>query len=285
MILISACSNNAQNDSFKIQILNSGIEASNSLIRDQTFALYKLLDKKLNDQETKERVTIWVPKALMIKKYSDSMRAFIDSLKNDLANSNNDEGLESETNDKVPLLYNKLTNYKRDILSVDPELFEIFKNKIVAITIDFDSSSHSERDFAKSFFDGASKKMSLGILDKFENNINIAEFKTVTFCNYKSDMIIETMTSFSTLIGQTTTHAKPGEFIEITAGVGEFCGRCNPKININGVSIPVTNGAAEYKFKAANKPGKYSVPVVINFVDESGREMYKKQNVTYIVDE
>jgi len=188
LMLISACSNNSQNESVKINALNEGLKISNSLIHDQTSAIYKSLEEKLVSYDSKEKAIVWYPKAMAIKMYSDSMRNFIEGLKTDLENEKNKENVVEflfETSNKGNELYDKLLAYKNSILNIDPELERIFKNTIIVITQPFDSLNFNQEEFTKTFFHKASREMSLSILNRFENNIDIAEQETVTFCNFQ----------------------------------------------------------------------------------------------------
>jgi hypothetical protein len=285
LMLISACSNNSQNDSVKINALNEGLTISNSLIHYETSVIYKSLEKKLAEHDSK--AIIWYPKAMMIKMYSDSIRNFIERLKMDLQEEKSPENkvqLLFETNNKGNELYHSLLTYKNSILNIDPELEKIFKDKTVIVTQPFDSLNSNQEDFTKTFFHKASKEMALSILNRFENNIDIAEQETVTFCNFQVVYYDDGIRTFSALIGQSTTHARPGELIDISAGVGSYSVKCNPRIKIDGVAVPVnSDGIANYHFKASDKPGKHSVGVIIDYIDDGGSSKSDTTNIHYFV--
>jgi len=285
--LISSCSNNSQNDLVKINALYEGLKISNSLIHNQTVGVYESLEEKLASYGSKEKAMIWYPKAAIIKMYSDSIRKFIGGLKTGLANEKSEENaveLLFETNNKGNELYDKLIAYKKSILSVDPELEEVFRNNIVIITQSFDSINPGPQNFIKVFFHDTSKEMALSILSRFENNIHIAELETVTFCNVQVNNNYDGMKILSTLISQSTTHAKPGEMIEISAGVGSYSTSGDPHIKINGIAVSLSNGVANYRFKASPKPGKHSIQVTIDFINDDGRNMTTTKNIHYTTD-
>jgi gliding motility-associated GldM-like protein len=285
-IVIFGCLNNSQNDSVKINALNEGLMISNSLIRDQIKGIYVSLEQKLQEYGSKEKAIIWYPKAMLIKMYSDSIRNFIEGLKTDLRNAKNKENIIDllfEKNNKGSQLYNKLLTYKNSILAIDPELKKVFKNKIVVTTEAFDSLNHNMKDFTKNFFHETSKEMALGILNKFENNVSITELETITFCHYHTTYNDESFTILSTLVWQNIKYARPGEIIKILAGVGAYSTKCNPHIKINGITIPVSNGVADYRFKVKDKPGKYFVPVIIDYTDENGKKQSVTSNIDYFV--
>ncbi len=285
--LTSACSNNSQNDLVKIKALNEALVASNEAIRQQTNFEYKSLEEKLTPSETRERAIIWYPRAMVIKMYTDSIRNFLTRLKINLADEKNAENVVHslvETNHKGNELYHNLIAYQNSILNIDPEIRIIFKDKIITITRPFDSLKSSQENFVKTFFQGASKEMAIGILNSFENDIDIVENKTVTFCNLKADYIREPYTTFSVIIGQSTTHPMPGEIVKISGGVGSFSVRCQPVVKINGIEVSVnSNGVAEYQFKASEKPGRHYVPVTFDYIDENGEKKSIAKSIEYFI--
>ena len=69
-----------------------------------------------------------------------------------------------------------------------------------------------------------------------------------------------------------SSYVNAGEEIEITSGIGAFSKAAQPIILINGKNVSSdADGAAHYKFKASDKPGKHVVPVEINFTDQEGK--------------
>ena len=89
---------------------------------------------------------------------------------------------------------------------------------------------------------------------------------------------------FSVLLGQSTTHAKPGEMIEISAGVGSYSTRGNPRIKINGIAASLSNGVADYQLKVSDKAGKHSVQVTIDFINDDGENVTFTQKIYYSTD-
>ena len=287
LLLISGCSKNTKNDSAKINALNEGLKISNSLIHDQTSGVYVTLKEKLESYGTADKAAIWYPKALAIKMYSDSMINFIEGLKTYLGKEKIEEdvvGLLFETKKMGNELYDMLLAYKNSILKIDPEIERIFKDNIIVITEPLDSLNPGQKNFTKIFFHDTSKEMALSILSRLENNIHIAELETITFCNFKVNNDYDGIRMLSPLIAQSTTHARPGEFIEISAGVGAFSAECKPHIKINGIPVMVTDGVGNYHLQASDKPGKHFIQVTIDYINDDGKNVSCTKNVHYSTD-
>lgn len=285
-LIISSC-NNSQSDLIKFEALNEGFINANATIHAQTFAEYKLFEKKLSEPSTKQKALEYYPKVMLIKRLSDSVRNYIEGLKSYLIKDDNrSANVESlfETNDKGNELYLVLKNYIDSILSVDTRLIEIFDTLFVITTSSFDSPTSRQKDFTQTFFHNTSTEVALAILGKFENNIEITENKAVAFFNNNIADGGWNFNKFSAIIGQSTNYTRAGQVLEIMAGVGAFTIDCKPSITFDGITIPVTeNGVAVYKFKAPAKPGKHHIPVTIDYTDQLGKATANNYNIEYIV--
>ena len=89
-----------------------------------------------------------------------------------------------EKKEKGEELFERLKNYKHDILAVDEELDKEFNSTIFLTTPAFDMLK-TKQDFTKTFFDDIPTVAALAMLSKFQNNIKVNENRMVTFCNNK----------------------------------------------------------------------------------------------------
>lgn len=95
-------------------------------------------------------------------------------------------------------------------------------------------------------------------------------------------MFREGYDNFSVIVGQSTNIAEQGDEIFISAGIGAFSRVASAKIYIEGKQIALNeNAVAVYKFKAIGNPGKYSVPVKINYINVDGKEKSENVNIDY----
>ena len=149
-------------------------------------------------------------------------------------------------------LFNKLTKYKDDLLQIDPLITDEFRNSIIVFTRSFDSVEINQNDLFYSFFDGTSAISSHSIP--------------------------------APVVVQSSTIVQSDEPIEITAGVASFENYFKPKVFIYGKLLPLgSNGVTHYVIKAASKPGKYYVPVKINYMDQDGRQVTVQKEIEYTV--
>jgi hypothetical protein len=86
------------------------------------------------------------------------------------------------------------------------------------------------------------------------------------------------------MVGQNSTILMPGEELQIYSGIGSFSLESRPKISVYGKPIPIeADGIAVYKIKTLSKPGKYYVPVKINYIDQEGRQQTVEREIEYTV--
>jgi gliding motility-associated protein GldM len=75
----------------------------------------------------------------------------------------------------------------------------------------------------------------------------------------------------------------PGQEVEIMAGVGAFSKAAQPQIIINGQGIGLgEDGQAKLKMQGGSL-GKHSIPVVIRFKDQDGKDQTINKTVEYTV--
>lgn len=91
--------------------------------------------------------------------------------------------------------------------------------------------------------------------------------------------------SFSVITAQNSTHFKPNENLEITAGVASFSKASKPRITIAGRIIPLNDDAvAEYKINVGNKIGTFKKLVKISFTKPDGTLGTSTKEIIYTVD-
>jgi GldM N-terminal domain len=294
--LISACNNASKKQVAVFKLLNAGIQSSTKNLESQNDILYKTFASKLVALETRERTLQWEPKYTSIKNNSSLLIKYIDSLQDVLkdkagytkGNQLNQTNTSAATwlfEDKgaAESLFKKLNGYKFAVLAVDEEIKKVFEDRItLAPTF---GKREKDGNNATTFFNGKSVMEVQAILNQFKNGVRLTENEIITFCNYKCepDCILR-FDKFSVLIGQSSNYVKQGDEIKISAGVGAFSTAAQPVIKINGKYISINeNGVAEYSLKAADKPGKHSVPVTVNFIKPDGSKASQTYSMEYVV--
>ena len=147
----------------------------------------------------------------------------------------------------------------------------------------FDSGDHAD-EFVDSFFVDVSVLEAFTRLNQLQNNVLREENRIFAFLHDQTSFHNRGICSFeSAIVGQSSSVLKKGEELIIEAGVGNFNTSGSPKVTIGGKLIPLESGVAEYKFRTAKAPGKYSVPVQIEFLDQEGKTQMVNKTITYRV--
>lgn len=286
------------------KVVDKSLITSNENISSSNETLYKSLADKLNEPQSKEKASIWEPKAMAAKKYSADMIAYIDGLKLDLKKAANlkmkwddqkkdsvedyrEDNLDAstrlfETNGKGKELEGLLNKYKQDMLSIDPAIKKQFESTFPVNTTAPLSQEGKQKDFTQSFFHMTPTVAALTMLSKFQNNIKNAENMIVTYCHNQIGAVEVHMDQVGVLVGQNSNYLMPGQQLQITAGVGAYSSAATPTISINGSNVPVTNGQGTYTTTVSGA-GERSVTVNVTFRDENNKVQTKTETVKYTV--
>ena len=248
---------------------------SNKTINYSTLAQLKELDLKTTEWATSDKGKIWFSKAELIATFTRIRYNFIEDKKN--KSNFNDNDLKD--------VYHNLLEYKKEVLGRDSSLIQEFENNFLFINrfiklVCSDTSQDSlsiKKSITEPFLKAA--------ITSLQNEIKRVENITITYCNQKVGTIIDYFDSYSAILGQSSTYLRPGEKLEITTGVGAFSLAAQPKININGENVELGDeGFSLYKIKVSKTPGKYQIPVKIDFFNQTtGKQETHELSVEYTV--
>lgn len=276
MLFLSACSGKSDNNKEVIKALQESIENSNTSINVSSTDILHSLDEKTRDYATKERASIWLPKAQQIQKLSEEVFSYIEGLKKSIK-------INAETANE---LFARLMKYKEDILAVDSSVRYEFARNIILISRSFDTTKQTVNNFNNTFFRNSDPLLISAMLIRLQNSIRVIENRTITYCHSQigqtdGDGFFD---SFSAIAALSSSFVKAGDRIEVTAGMGSFSTQARPVITVNHQNVPLMEtGAAVYSFKASNKPGKHFVPIKIDFYDQDGNKQYVRKQLEYTV--
>lgn len=296
VVFLAACSDRSENELAVFKALDESLVNSNQVINKETVMLSLVLEEKTKDYSTAYKANIWYPKALTVQKQTADIISHLEELKKTLKK---EAGLNDTNNsfnpsdkDAVKLLfrnkgidlYERLKQYKRDVLAIDSQVAIVFSDKIVLTMQSFDTLKSEQQNIIKTFFTDISTAAAIAMLSQFQNNAKVIENRIVQFCNNKVAST-DYFTIYSAIIAQNYSHVKAGGKMEITAGVGYFSVReARPEVTVNGKNIEIDeSGTAVYTFKASKKAGKYVLPVNIIFIDQDGKKQSVTRNVEYTV--
>jgi hypothetical protein len=286
LCLSNACTEKRNNNEGVAKYLDKSLENSKKLINRSTENLLSELEEKTKDPATAVRGKVWFAKAIAIRDISNEMCRQMEDFKKKLftGSINKNIALRSVAgmDEELKKVVDKLMNYNRNLLAIDSGLNRAFSNYV---SFDDDKGSSGLIFYPINLFSTIiTVSEAIYLLNQFENNIKITENRMVQFANNKCSSRILVFDSYSVIIGINSMQAGPGTRLEIEAGVGAFCKKCNPEIIIGGKLFSISeDGTAHYDFNASQKPGKYYIPVKITYTNELGNRNTIEKNVEYSV--
>ena len=180
----------------------------------------------------------------------------------------------------------KLQEFREKMLAIDPEIAKEFSNTFPVEDMNktkIIGQDGKEKDFTFAYFHMTPTVAALTLLSKFQNNVKNGENQMVTFCHNQVGAVKVVYDQFAALVGQSSNYLMPGEDLEINAGVGAYSKAAQPRITINGSSMPLAeDGRATYKTKAEGSGAK-SVPVSVTYTKPDGTSETKTFDVKYTV--
>jgi len=301
MICMYSCS--PGNDEGNITLLkevNKSLLQYNEATKISTANIISSLEYKTRRPETSERATTWLANATTIKKLTDSILLHIGRIKSDLIEEAGFDPLKEDNpksakqavdhifkeHKEGQLLHEKLALYKKDVLAFALKGDSVFQNNIRSmISITGTDMVSNENSFANKYFNTTALG-AITMLNKIENDILTTENKLIVICHQQTAIVDEyDHYAYKAIISQSANIVKPGDNMQIFAGIAAFSIKAKPIVRIEGREIPLTPEAyAEYNFKASFQPGTYRVPVQIKYIDPAqGKEVIIKETIEYKV--
>ena len=282
--------------------VNNSLEETNKVVNQSTADVMVSLQDKLKEAGTAEKANYWYPKAQQVQKLTGDLNGYIQVLKDKILSeagadyskrtasdsSYKDDNLDIATRLMVEKgegknLLNKLTQYRKDILAVDPEIAKSFDKSLPIHLEKPRTKNKGNNTWEAAYFRMVPTVAALTILSKFQNDVKTTENKVVTFCHEQVGKVKVIQDAFAALAVANSTNLLPGQELEITAGVGGFSNAVSPDITIGGQKVKLDpDGAARLKIKA-NALGQQTIPVMIKYTDQNGKLQEIRKEITYSV--
>jgi len=277
--------------------VNNSLMNANGIIEAKNEGLFKSFEAKLRDQKTAQLAAIWKPKADKAKSLADDMFTYIEALKVDLMK---EAGLDAQGNYKEDNLdvatrvlvdgpkgkefLQKLTDYKTQLLNIDPSIKAEFANTLpLDLSIPASNNTASKKDWGYAYFHMTPTVAAITMLSKFENDVKNAEALVVDYCHRKVGEVQVVYDQFQAFAGTNSQYLMPGQELVITAGVGAFSKSARPNVSVDGSGVALNaDGVAEYKTTVGG-PGTYTKTVNITFVKPDGTTASIPKKVEYTV--
>jgi gliding motility-associated protein GldM len=273
--------------------VNHSLETTNATVDKSTTTIMASLEQKMTEPATAEKARLWYPKAQQAQNYAKAVYSYIQGLKDDILTKSggdpkNPEKKYKEDNLDITTrmmvekgegkkLYDKLDQFKKDMLNIDPEISKEFAT---SLPIDLSRPTGQDKSTKKweyAYFHMVPTVATLTILSKFQDDVKTSENKIVSFCHNKVGEVIVRYDTYAAFAQTNSSYVMPGDEMEITAGVGAFSKAAQPVINIAGQNVALdADGAAHKKMNAESSLGDHTINVTVEFVDQEG----KKQTIT-----
>ena len=298
----------------QLKAVNKSLEYTNEILQDANRRIHKELIEKQNEPRTAAKAGIWRPRADLVQQYADSIKTFIKSIKGELITQS--DSFKREYVTVVKQLYtdngvgyqllNKLAAFKDSIPAVfflredlDNPIVQTYMKKDISHLLETvpllpgyrdslpaDQRSQYKKKWLEESFGRSSSLMAMIMLNKIESDVLTTEKAFIEYCNIMAVSNFCGYDVFEAIAVLSSSYINSGQSIQVSAGVGAFSVASNPTISINGKVIDLKGRAlAEYSFTPIGKPGKYRVPVKIEFTKPDGSLEVHTTELEYIIAE
>ncbi|MBS1574782.1 MAG: gliding motility protein GldM [Bacteroidetes bacterium] len=278
--------------------VNRSLQNTNTVVANSTNTIMTSLQEKTTDPSTAEKAKIWYPKAKQIVDYSTAVYNYIDGVKTKIMTeskydpaSGKDKGVDNlDVSTRILVekgegktLYKMLEEYKKNVLSVDPEITKEFESTLPIDLSTPKSENKGNKTWEAAYFRMVPTIATLTILSKFQNDVKNTENKIVSYCHNKVGQVAVRFDTYAAIVGQSSSYVLPNQQIEITAGVGAFSKAAKPTITIGGSTVEVGDDGAAHQKITASSIGEHDVPVTIVYTDQEGKQQTIKETIKYTV--
>ncbi len=195
--------------------ITASLEKTNSTVKASTDQIFSSLTEKMTQDATREKASIWQPKAKQVMDYSNTAYTFIENLKKELikeAGGNPSDPTSKFKEDdqnmvtrvmikqgKGKELYKVLQDYINNVLK-DTAISQEFKNSLPISLERSKSQNSNKKNWEEDNFYMAPTVGALSILTKFQNDIKNTENKVVTYCHEQVGKVELRFDSFEDLL-------------------------------------------------------------------------------------
>jgi hypothetical protein len=266
---IISCTGLSEADSERFRILGESLEKSGKAQVISTGLILESLKEKMSDPLTYEKARVWFPVAERIHISSTILRSEIKKLKSrkDFEKTDSDS------------LFTQFSRYRDTMLALDPAIKINFSDIFFPAGF-FPSTADS---FYSVNFSKTTNEIRVIMLNNIDYVLAVTENRLIRFCSEQWSGMRLICEFPSAIVGQNKSQLTEGQELEIIAGVGMFKQLAGLEVKVNDKEILVgEDGVFTYK-RTVSKPGSYSIPVSVSFIDQDGKQQTISKNVDYKV--
>jgi gliding motility-associated protein GldM len=283
------------------KVVDNSLSSTNKVVNASTETIMSSFKEKLSDPTTMEKTKIWMPKAEQATALSKSVYDLIEGLKTKIkveAGYNPSDPNSTFKEDNIDIatrimdkqgegekLRAALEKYKQQLLAIDPEVGKQFATTL-PISLEIPKSSTGSKlgkvTWTRAYFNMTPTVAALTMLSKFQNDVKTSENRIVNEFHNRVGQVVVRFDTYEPIVGANSTYLFPGQELQITAGIGAFSKNALPQVTIGGRPVPLNEqGVAVYK--TAVGAGGGSVPVVIRYKDQDGKDQVRETKIDYTV--
>ena len=277
--------------------VNESLLNANTIIEAKNKNIFSSFDRKVADPKTAEKARAWRAKAEQARRLADNMFSYIEGVKTELMKEAGQEqpggeykedNLDAATRLLVEKgrgksLYQKLEEYRRNLLAIDPEIKQEFEKNLPIDLSTPKTQNQGNKDWASAYFRMTPTIAAITMLSKFENDVKNSEAQVIDFCHRKVGEVEVVYDEFQAFAGTNSQYLMPGQELVITAGVGAFSKAARPTVSVDGTGVALNaEGVAEFR-TAVGGPGSYTKTVNITFTKPDGSTATIPKKVEYTV--
>jgi gliding motility-associated protein GldM len=278
--------------------VNKSIDNANNVLTNNNNNIYTSFAEKLADPKTAVKAQEWKPKADRARELARKTFDHIEELKERIKK---EAGYKPGIKDSIGYisnldastrvmdkqgegekLKNELTQLKKDLLAIDPEIAKEFQNKLpIDVSTPKSEAGNMSNSWTTAYFHMTPAIAAVTILNKFQNDVKTSENQIVTYCHNKIGEVAVRFDKYGFVGGLSSTYLMPGEKLTVRAALGATSSGAVPTILINGKPVSANaDGIAETEFPVS---GSGSVNVLIRYKDQDGIEREIPRKLEYTV--
>ena len=283
------------------KVVDNSLTQTSKVVNSSTETLMKSFEEKLKDPTSTEKAKVWMPKAIEAVRLTKEISTIIEGLKNKIkveAGFNPADPNSTFKEDNIDVatrimdkqgegekLRTALEKYKAAMMAIDPETGKELEKSLpldMSVPKLKTSSNMGNVTWTRAYFYMTPTVAAITMLSKFQNDVKTTENRFVNSFHAKIGQVTVVFDKFAPIVGANSTYLFPGQELQITAGIGAFNTKALPQVTIGGRAVPMTEeGVAIFKTNVGNSSG--SVPVIIRYKDQDGKEQVSESKIEYTV--
>jgi hypothetical protein len=285
LLLFSSCSENTELNNSLLNDLKQTQKSAYNLVDSFNKVYIKELEYKAEDPRTNININHWLSIARKVRNNTFDLLIYLYDLEKKINNTNTFSIALFDNRDSG--LYTQLLRYRDKLLSTDSVIRSQLASQLTFINHRIDPFIMKGDMKTNEIYGHIGNQEALLLLQNIRTNAALNQLKILAVCDENARLnpgkyIHENFVSG--IIGQASTILKPGEKLEIIAGVGYFSSDTSIRLHINGKLIKQGDDAlAHYYQRTPSKPGKYFIPVKIEYGDQDGKQQIIEARIRYEV--